>query len=171
MRSGSESLSPLVPGTHRPQLADLGLTRHHPDASETFLPNLIHSVYTTQPQALLPHRLGLLFMVLAIGTMVDLRQGPDRIKAERYHSLARAALCEVPLMDDTSLDAVNALVSSSFGMPTSPARVRAHKLTCFAQFFMEWYLLTFSDNKKALEYAWGIMVSSLSYLLSLSLCS
>jgi hypothetical protein len=31
----------------------------------------------------------------------------------------------------------------------------------FLQFFMEWYLLTFSDHKKALEYAWGIMVSGL----------
>ncbi|GJE98290.1 fungal-specific transcription factor domain-containing protein [Phanerochaete sordida] len=107
--------------------------QHQPDASETFLPNLIHSVYTTSLPALLPHRLGLFLMVLAIGTMVDLRHGPDRHKAEMYHNLARAALCEVPLMDDTSLDAVNAL------------------------FFMEWYLLTFSDNKKALEYAWGIM--------------
>lgn len=25
---------------------------------------------------------------------------------------------------------------------------------------MVWYLLTFSDHKKALEYAWGIMVSN-----------
>lgn len=113
MHSGSEFSFPLVPGTHRPQFADLGLTRHQPDASETFLPNLIHSVYTTSLSALLPHRLGLFLMVLAIGTMVDLRHGPDRNKAEMYHNLARAALCEVPLMDDTSLDAVNALVSSS----------------------------------------------------------
>lgn len=27
------------------------------------------------------------------------------------------------------------------------------------QFFMEWYLLMFSDHKKSVEYAWGIMVS------------
>lgn len=26
------------------------------------------------------------------------------------------------------------------------------------KFFMEWYLLMFSDEKKAVEYAWGIMV-------------
>jgi hypothetical protein len=90
-----------------------GMRRHHPDASEIFLPNLIHCVYTSQLSALLPHRLGLFLMILAIGSMVDLQQGPDRYKAEKYHSLARAALCEVPVMDDTSLDAVNALVSSS----------------------------------------------------------
>ncbi|THH01564.1 hypothetical protein EW026_g1152 [Hermanssonia centrifuga] len=105
----------------------------NPDASETFLPNLIHSVYTTQLSALLPHRLGLFFMILAIGSVVDLQRGPDRGTAEKYHRLARAALCEVPVMDDTSFDAVNAL------------------------FFMEWYLLMFCEHKKAVEYAWGIM--------------
>lgn len=51
-------------------------------------------------------------MILAIGSVVDLQRGPDRGTAEKYHRLARAALCEVPVMDDTSFDAVNALVSS-----------------------------------------------------------
>ena len=37
----------------------------------------------------------------------------EKEKAEKYYYLARAALCEVPVMDDTSFDAVNALVSRS----------------------------------------------------------
>ena len=86
-------------------------SRFNPDASETYLPNLIHSVYTTQLQALLPHRLGLFLMILAIGSVVDLKHRPNRQQAERFYYLARAALCEVPVMDDTSFDAVNALVS------------------------------------------------------------
>lgn len=84
--------------------------RFHPDSSETFLPNLIHSVYTTPLSALMPHRLALLLMILAIGSVVDPRV-LDKQVAEKYHHLARAALCEVPIMDDTSIDAVNALVS------------------------------------------------------------
>lgn len=92
----------------------LGYERHNPDASETFLPNLVHSVYTTPLPALLPHRLGLFLMILAIGAMVDTQRGPDRALAEQYHSLSRIAMCEVPVMDDTSLDAVNALVSHRF---------------------------------------------------------
>lgn len=108
MLSGSES----AVRSFRAQYADPRRARHHPDASETFLPNLIHSVYTTHLSALLPHRLGLFLMILAIGSMVDLQHGPDKQRAEKFHSLARAALCEVPVMDDTSLDAVNALVSS-----------------------------------------------------------
>lgn len=92
----------------------LGYERHNPDASETFLPNLVHSVYTTPLPALLPHRLGLFLMILAIGAMVDTQRGPDRVLAEQYHSLSRIAMCEVPVMDDTSLDAVNALVSHRF---------------------------------------------------------
>ncbi len=90
--------------------------RFHPDSSETFLPNLIHSVYTTSLSALMPHRMALLLMILAIGSVVDVR-GSDKELAEKYHHLARAALCEVPIMDDTSTDAVNALVSQSITCP------------------------------------------------------
>jgi hypothetical protein len=63
----------------------------------------------------MPHRIGLLLMILALGSCVDLRSptGDGRQKAEHYYSLARAALCEIPLMDDTSFDAVQALVSES----------------------------------------------------------
>lgn len=138
-----------------------GLHRYKVDASETFLPNLIHSVYTTHLPVLLPHRLGLFLMILAIGSVVDMKQGPDRKNAEKYHYLARAALCEVPVMDDTSFDAVNALVSVH---QTVPMDSDSHEANPAMQFFMEWYLLMFSDHKRAAEYAWGIMVSIASAL-------
>ncbi|THH30715.1 hypothetical protein EUX98_g3450, partial [Antrodiella citrinella] len=112
---------------------------------ETFLPNLIHSAYNSPLPALLPHRLGLFLMILAIGCKVDTESSNGRQDAERYHHLARVALCEVPVMDDTSFDAVNAL------------------------FFMEWYLLMFSDEKKAVEYAWGIMGLMTKLALSIGL--
>lgn len=49
-------------------------------------------------------------MVLAIGSRMDTKQNHQELHAEKYHHLARAALCEVPVMDDTSIDAVHALV-------------------------------------------------------------
>ena len=98
-------------------------SRFNPDASETYLPNLIHSVYTTPLQALMPHRLGLFLMILAIGSVVDMSHRPDRARAEKFYYLARAALCEVPVMDDTSFDAVNALVSGiTVSDPFGPRR-------------------------------------------------
>lgn len=105
MRSGSTSLSP-----HLCYLAEhLAVPRFNFDC-ETFLPNLIHSAYNSPLSALLPHRLGLFLMILAIGSKVDANPRNGRADAERYHHLARVALCEVPVMDDTSIDAVTALV-------------------------------------------------------------
>ena len=105
-----------APGVPRVRLT-IRPIRFNADASETFVPNLLHSVYTTQLSILLPHRLGLFLMILAIGSVVDLTHGPARGRAEHFHHLARAALCEVPVMDDTSFDAVNALVSPPESFP------------------------------------------------------
>ncbi|KZT12061.1 uncharacterized protein LAESUDRAFT_720038 [Laetiporus sulphureus 93-53] len=106
---------------------------YSPDTSESFIPNLVHSVYYTQLNTLLPHRLSLFLIVLAIGTAVDLQPSHDRHAAEKYHHLARAALCETAVVDDPSFDTINTL------------------------FYMVWYLLMFSNHKRAAEHAWGIM--------------
>ena len=84
---------------------------YSPDTSESFIPNLVHSVYTTPTAQLLPHRLSLFLMVLAMGTAVDLEQPHRPQDAERYHQLARAALCETSVLHDPSIDTINALVS------------------------------------------------------------
>ncbi|KAK7690028.1 hypothetical protein QCA50_006672 [Cerrena zonata] len=103
----------------------------NPHSSHTFLPNLIHSVYNSNINSLLPHRLGLFLMILATGCRVDSKPSSHQ-DAERYYSLARVALCEVSVMDDTSFDAVNAM------------------------FIMVWYLLMFSEDKRAVEFSWGL---------------
>lgn len=86
---------------------------YSPDTSESFIPNLVHSVYTTSLSGLLPHRLSLFFMMLTIGTAVDCNPPQTQLTADRYHNLARAALCETAVIDDPSFDTVNTLVSSS----------------------------------------------------------
>jgi len=103
------------------------------DSSETFLPNLLHYCYSTPIDALSPRRLALLLMHLSIGSLVDLSRPLGSLHGEAYHHLARAAVCEIPLMEEPDFDVLHAL------------------------FFMIWYHLIFSDNKKAVGYAWNLM--------------
>lgn len=49
-------------------------------------------------------------MILAIGAAVDLSPHRDPQTAERYHHLARAAVCETAVIDDPSFDTINTLV-------------------------------------------------------------
>jgi hypothetical protein len=73
-------------------------------------------------------------MILAVGCLVDLhKRGPDSPDAEQYHQYARASLCEIPVMEETNVETITAL------------------------FYEIWYLLVFSDKKKAAGYAWGLM--------------
>lgn len=73
-------------------------------------------------------------MILSVGCLVDLhKRGADSPDAERYHQLARASLCEIPVMEETNVETITAL------------------------FYEIWYLLVFSDKKKAAGYAWGLM--------------
>jgi hypothetical protein len=84
--------------------------------------------------AICPRRLALLYMILAVGCLVDLQnRGADHPDTEKYHHLARACLCELPVMEETSVDAITAL------------------------FYEIWYLLVFFDKKKAAWHAWGLM--------------
>lgn len=60
---------------------------------------------------LLSHRLSLLFIVFAIGSLVDTRIPAYNLEAEKYHQLARAALFRNGLFDEPSNHVVQALVS------------------------------------------------------------
>ncbi|KAF7767920.1 transcriptional regulator family: Fungal Specific TF [Agaricus bisporus var. burnettii] len=103
------------------------------DTAETFLPNLLHYCYETPVESLSPRRLALLLMVLSIGSLVDLNQPLGSLHGEAYHHLARASVCEIPLMEEPDFDVLHAL------------------------FCMIYYHLIFSDNKKAVGYAWNLM--------------
>jgi hypothetical protein len=56
-----------------------------------------------------PHDLALLFMVFAIGALVDLRQDPGNPEAEHYHQIARAAICLQPILEKPSLVTIQTL--------------------------------------------------------------
>ncbi|PFH53341.1 hypothetical protein AMATHDRAFT_55245 [Amanita thiersii Skay4041] len=115
------------------QASQNALWQYNPHPSETFFPNLSHHCYESSVQDLCPRRLALLFMILAVGCLVDTNRPPNSPEAERYHQYARASLCEIPVMEETTVETILAL------------------------FYEIWFLLVFSDKKKAAGYAWGLM--------------
>lgn len=52
-----------------------------------------------------------MFMVLAIGSLMDTSLPAYNMEAEKYHQLARAALFHNSLFDEPTINAVQALVS------------------------------------------------------------
>ncbi|KAG0700446.1 fungal-specific transcription factor domain-containing protein [Suillus ampliporus] len=121
------------------------LWQYNLDPSETWLPNLVHHVYTMPVSSLSFRRLSLLYIMMAIGLLVDLNQQNESPRAEVFHRLARASLCEMNLMDEPSLDLLQTL------------------------FYMIWYLLIFSDKSQAVAYAWSIMGLAVKLAQSLGL--
>ncbi|KAG6897388.1 hypothetical protein C0992_002051 [Termitomyces sp. T32_za158] len=71
-------------------------------------------IQSNDPQA--AHRLSLLFMVLAIGCLVDTGLPAYNLEAEKYHQLARAALFSSSIFDEPTIQAVQALFLMSFYM-------------------------------------------------------
>lgn len=58
------------------------------------------------------HKLGLLFLVFAMGKLMDLRESPTNTQeAMRYYQIGRAALTIEPVLEARSIYAIQALVS------------------------------------------------------------
>jgi hypothetical protein len=62
---------------------------------------------------LISHRLSLMFMVLAIGSLMNTSLPAYNLEAEKYHQLARAALFQHSIFDEPTINAVQALVRKS----------------------------------------------------------
>ncbi|KIM59951.1 hypothetical protein SCLCIDRAFT_26905 [Scleroderma citrinum Foug A] len=56
-----------------------------------------------------PHQLALLFVVFAIGALVDLNQAPGNTEAERFDRVARAAMCLRSVIERPSFETIQAL--------------------------------------------------------------
>ncbi|CCM00385.1 uncharacterized protein FIBRA_02415 [Fibroporia radiculosa] len=91
---------------------------YSPMSLETFNEQIFYVFYSSNvPQMddpLLTHQLGLMFMVLAIGSLMDLARPAYNIEAEKYHQLARAALFQSPIFEEPTLAAVQALYLMAF---------------------------------------------------------
>ncbi|KAF8972626.1 fungal-specific transcription factor domain-containing protein [Flammula alnicola] len=63
---------------------------------------------------LLAHRLSLMFMILAIGSLMNTSLPAYNLDAEKYHQLARAALFHHSFFDNPTINAVQALYLMTF---------------------------------------------------------
>ncbi|KAI0741490.1 fungal-specific transcription factor domain-containing protein [Daedaleopsis nitida] len=63
---------------------------------------------------LMSHQLALMFMVLSIGSLMDINRPAYNIEAEKYHQLARAALFQSPIFEEPTLAAVQTLYLMAF---------------------------------------------------------
>lgn len=56
-----------------------------------------------------PHDLAVVFMVFAVGALVDLNQEPYNAEAEHYYQLAKAAVCLQNVLETPELTTIQAL--------------------------------------------------------------
>ncbi|KAI8996345.1 hypothetical protein BD414DRAFT_408664 [Trametes punicea] len=63
---------------------------------------------------LISHQLSLVYMVLAIGSLMDTSRPAYNVEAEKYHHLARAALFQSPIFEEPTLTAVQSLYLMAF---------------------------------------------------------
>lgn len=86
---------------------------------DTFDSQVYSCFYTSDSSHLaqdpaLPHKLALLFIVLAIGSLMNTALPAYNLEAEKYHQLARAALFHTSIFDAPTLHSVQALVRTLF---------------------------------------------------------
>ncbi|KAF5362179.1 hypothetical protein D9756_002569 [Leucocoprinus leucothites] len=87
---------------------------YNPISADTFDTQVYATFYDSNPSQMgddpaLPHKLSLLFMVLAIGSMMNTALPAYNLEAEKFHQLARAALFQTSIFDAPTLHAVQAL--------------------------------------------------------------
>ncbi|XP_006461816.1 hypothetical protein AGABI2DRAFT_71198 [Agaricus bisporus var. bisporus H97] len=93
---------------------------YNPVAEDIFEKHIFSTFYSSSASVQLPadpsttHKLSLLFMTLAIGSLMDPSLSPYNMEAERYHQLARAALFQSSLSELATQYAVEALFLMSF---------------------------------------------------------
>lgn len=80
------------------KVSDRRTDGHQPDAS----PDASSSTCS-------PHRLAVLFMILAVGALVDLTLPSNSVEAEKYYELARATLGLESIFDSPRLETVQAV--------------------------------------------------------------
>lgn len=120
-----KTISPLLPlpffhNTHH----TVRPSRYNPVSMDAFDTQVYNTFYGSSTgngndEPSLAHKLSLLFMVLAIGSLMNIDLPAYNIEAEKYHQLARAALFHTSIFDSPTLIAVQALVSVFASLPLS----------------------------------------------------
>lgn len=67
-------------------------------------------------------------MILAIGSLMDIKRAAYNIEAEKYHQLARATLFQTPIFEEPTMFAVQTLVRIHLLMWSLFSPVRLHSV-------------------------------------------
>ncbi|KAF9221421.1 hypothetical protein BS17DRAFT_803536 [Gyrodon lividus] len=97
----------------------LGAWMYNPISEQDFYEEIYTLFYAPNAgppsdDPLLSHKLSLMFMILAIGSLMDIKQPAYNIEAEKYHQLARATLFQSSLFEDPTVSAVQTLFLMTF---------------------------------------------------------
>ncbi|KAF8481461.1 fungal-specific transcription factor domain-containing protein, partial [Gautieria morchelliformis] len=74
-----------------------------------FMDQIYSHIYSTPPASISVDKLSLLFMVLALGTLLDLTKAYDIRRTEPFYQLGRAAFCLEPLIEAATIPTIQAL--------------------------------------------------------------
>lgn len=75
----------------------------HIVSRQLIVKELIPAIYRQTNVPYGPHDLALLLIVLAVGSLVDLKLPPYNLEAQHYHRLARATLALQPVLAEQSV--------------------------------------------------------------------
>ena len=85
---------------------------------ESIFSRVYDSQYTTEPDPIQSHRVAVIFMMLAMGALMDLERPPYSYDANYYYQLARASLAVDSVFEEQSIPAIQALAR----LPPIPIR-------------------------------------------------
>lgn len=91
------------------------LSRYTPISEHDFFDTIFEPIYEPDratPDAMTSHRLAILFMVFALGALLDLDRSPNSPESMHYYHLSRAALSQESVLEEPSVAAAQALVSN-----------------------------------------------------------
>ncbi|TFY72315.1 hypothetical protein EVG20_g695 [Dentipellis fragilis] len=95
---------------------------YNPVPESEFNANVFYPIFRSQKPspppdeslAVLSHQLALMFMVLAIGSLMDARLPAYNLEAEKYHQLAKAALFQTDIFNGPTIETVQSLYLMTF---------------------------------------------------------
>lgn len=90
-------------------------SRYTPISEHDFFDTIFEPIYEpdrASPEAPASHRLAILYMVLALGALLDLGRPPNSPDSMHYYHLGRAALSLESVLEEPSIAAAQALVSN-----------------------------------------------------------
>jgi hypothetical protein len=88
------------------------ILRNDPIPRSEFVAHIFNPIYkSSSADVIAPDNLAVLFILLALGSILDLRQPFDHSSAEPLFQLSCAAFCLEPIYETASIPSIQALVS------------------------------------------------------------